>query len=296
LPLRREASQHARLLHSRVAPTTMPADPNPLLPTLDRGIAARARTLRVAVFAAAASLLVLAFALHGPIAQFADYHAFADARALGALPNAANVLSNLAFAVAALAGLWKLRAGRRADRSVWTLFALALFATAVGSTIYHLAPSDTTLVADRLPIAWACAMLGAAFLGERLDRRWRSPAALAAGFWIATASVLVWWFGQRAGGSGDLRPYLFLQVAPMLLIPIALLLRLRAPAAVALPDAAWWGTLALYALAKVVELRDGAIYAAHGLLSGHTLKHLLAAAAAWVLHAAAARISSGSRR
>jgi hypothetical protein len=40
-----------------------------------------------------------------------------------------------------------------------------------------------------------------------------------------------------------------------------------------------WG-VALYALGKVVELGDRAILGLGGLLSGHTVKHLLVAAAA----------------
>ena len=51
----------------------------------------------------AAATLALALGLHGPIAQWASYHAFADARAWLGLPNAQNVLSYLPFA---LLGLW----------------------------------------------------------------------------------------------------------------------------------------------------------------------------------------------
>ena len=42
----------------------------------------------------------------------------------------------------------------------------------------------------------------------------------------------------------------------------------------------------LYVLATIAELHDHDILAALGWLSGHTLKHLLASAAAWVLVAA----------
>ena len=45
----------------------------------------------------------LALLLHGPIAQWASYHAFADQRELWGIPHAADVLSNLPFAIA---GLW----------------------------------------------------------------------------------------------------------------------------------------------------------------------------------------------
>ena len=46
--------------------------------------------------------------------------------------------------------------------------------------------------------------------------------------------------------------------------------------------------LGLYAAAKLMELADQAVLDALGVTSGHTLKHLLAAAAAlWLLRAAA---------
>ncbi len=48
-------------------------------------------------------------------------------------------------------------------------------------------------------------------------------------------------------------------------------------------------TLLAYALAKLCEPYDQAIYAASGqLLSGHTLQHLIAACAAWPVIAAVA--------
>jgi hypothetical protein len=41
----------------------------------------------------------------------------------------------------------------------------------------------------------------------------------------------------------------------------------------------WILAAALYALAKLLEFYDGAVYSAGSLLSGHTLKHLAAAGA-----------------
>jgi len=41
----------------------------------------------------------------------------------------------------------------------------------------------------------------------------------------------------------------------------------------------WLIAAALYAIAKLLEFYDGAIYSAGSILSGHTLKHLAAAAA-----------------
>ena len=239
------------------------------------------------VLAGLAALLALALAWHGPIAQWDSYHAFADQRAMWGIPHAADVLSNLPFA---LAGLWALLALRGTPRDgawlAWRVFALALVATAAGSSAYHWAPHNASLAFDRLPIAWACAALLCALLAERRNARWAHPAVLAAALTLASASVGLWWSSERAGHS-DLRAYLFVQFLPMLIAPAALLVRLPRLGPSALPDRAWWGLLAGYAVAKGFELADHAVLdALGGWVSGHTLKHLVAAAAAaWILRA-----------
>jgi hypothetical protein len=81
---------------------------------------------------------------------------------------------------------------------------------------------------------------------------------------------VLWW--QR---TDDLRPYALAQFLPMLLIPLMLaLLPGRRPAGLLVAG------IVLYALGKGAEVADRAIFALGGLVSGHTLKHLLAAAAA----------------
>jgi hypothetical protein len=239
---------------------------------------------------AAAVLLALALWQHGPIAQWPDYHAFADRRAWLGIPNAADVLSNLPFAVV---GAWGLVALARATEPApalgpWRVFCAALVATAVGSVLYHRAPDNAALVVDRLPIAWACAALLCALLAERVALRWASATTLAATLVVATAAVLSWWIGEREG-RGDLRAYLYVQFLPMLLVPLALLLRVGADRPGRTPDGAWWAVLGLYAAAKGAELADRAVFDALGVVSGHTLKHLLAAAAAWCIVRAAVR-------
>jgi len=237
---------------------------------------------------AAATILALALGLHGPIAQWASYHAFADARAWFGLPNAENVLSNLPFAFVGGWGLWAV--ARLPDapgaRRAWSCFGAAVLCTAFGSALYHWAPGNGALVFDRLPIAWACAALTCALLAERVDARWATPAALATAFLIGTAAVAWWWLGERRG-AGDLRAYLLVQFLPMLLVPVAIGLKLPARDTGCLQDRDWWIVLGLYALAKLMELADRPVLDALGFISGHTLKHLLAAVAAlWLLRAA----------
>ena len=95
---------------------------------------------------------------------------------------------------------------------------------------------------------------------------------------LAVGSV-AWWHFTEQVGEGDLRPYLMFQMLPMVLIPLWQWLY-RAPTA----DRLSFGTaLLLYAVAKVSELHDHEIAEATGLLSGHTIKHLLATAAAAII-------------
>lgn len=255
-------------------------------PTLDSS-APSLVSPRAAALIVLALVLGLALWLHGPIPQWPTYHQFADQRAWLGLPNAADVLSNLPFALVGLAWLGASRGLPRSESSLaWTVFALALVATATGSAAYHAAPDNHSLAFDRLPIAAACAALSCAFLAERVDPRWGRPAVLGAALVLAGGSVALWWWSEVSGRS-DLRPYLFVQFLPMLLVPAALLLRLPRRFDTAAPDAAWWGVLAGYALAKAFEVADHAVLEQVGLLSGHTLKHLVAAAAAaWLLRGA----------
>jgi hypothetical protein len=212
----------------------------------------------------------------GPIAQPAGYHAFADRRILGGVANGGDVLSNAAFSLAGLWGLWRLRrAGsdvRRESVALW-LFAAILVLVAAGSAYYHLAPTNARLVWDRLPIALACgALLAAAYIRTHdTDLTLTLPLGMVA---FGAATVLWWWFTESRG-RGDLRIYVMLQAAPLVLVPLWQWIA-RSPER----ERAWFGVaVLLYVLAKVAELQDRAIYEALGFVSGHTLKHLLAAAA-----------------
>jgi predicted membrane channel-forming protein YqfA (hemolysin III family) len=205
-----------------------------------------------------------------PIRQDPAYHAFADRRTILGVPYGLNVLSNAGFL---LAGGWALVRVAHAGRPGWErvaglVFALGLLLTGLGSAWYHAAPGNETLVWDRLPLSALFPIVFAVVIGDRVapvaGRALLAPLALG-----AVASVL-WW---RA--TDDLRPYAVAQFLPMLLIPLMLIL---------LPGHRPAGPLvagiALYAIGKLAEVADRVIFALGGVVSGHTLKHLLAAAAA----------------
>ena len=255
---------------------------------LQQGSAARAGTLLL-ILAALAAMLVW----HGPIAQPGHYHDFADARTWLGMPNAADVLSNLPFLVAGILGLRAALAlpANMAARAPWGMFFAAVMLTTLGSAFYHWAPDDLGLAVDRLPIAWACGWLSLALLAERVDTRLASPAAQVAAWLLATASVWIWYQGQ-VRGIGDLRAYLFVQFLPVVLIPVICIL-FRGGVLSALD---WHGAIGLYLLAKLVEMRDAQVFEVLGTVSGHTLKHLLAAAAAlWLARRLAMRAKAVRR-
>ena len=222
-----------------------------------------------------AGLLVLAMLAYGPIAQPDNYHHFADARGLLGVHGAGDVLSNLGFLLVGAYGLlrWRRAPPQVVARAPYGVFFAALALTAAGSAWYHLAPDDARLVWDRLPIALACGAL----LAAELQRAYPGAAWASISLPLLAVSALasvVWW-----SITGDLRPYLLLQVAPPLLIPV---LHWQAGAPMA-RRAAFALAIVLYVLAKLCEVADGAVFEALGVVSGHTLKHLLATAAAFVL-------------
>lgn len=207
---------------------------------------------------------------HGaPILQDRGYHVFADGRSCLGIANFGNVASNLLFLLAGIVGavhVWRSRSG--AWRS-WLVFFAGVALVFFGSAYYHGAPDDDTLVWDRLPMTVAFMGLFAALVSEHLGARYEMrllAAALATGMF----SVFWWQYG------GDLRIYIWVQGAPLLAIPYVIA---AFPGRYTHRHYLLYG-VGLYVLAKMAELLDHQVYAATGAaISGHSLKHLLAAAA-----------------
>jgi hypothetical protein len=238
--------------------------------------------MRKAVFLLLTLAAILVAFLGPRTRQDRAYHSFADDRAWAGVPNAANVLSNLAFVAV---GAWGIQVARRRaalvdprERWPWVVLFAGVFLTAAGSAWYHLAPDDARLVWDRLPMSVGFMGLFAALVGERVSVDWGSrllfPLVLLGG-----ASV-GWWAWK-----GDLTPYYVVQFYPL----VAILLLLALFPARYTRGADLGVGLGLYVAAKVVESWDRSIYQFIGFTSGHTLKHLLAAAGAGWLAAMLAR-------
>ena len=225
-------------------------------------------------------LMIAAAVLYGPIDQLADFHHFADQRSWFGVSNAADVLSNIGFALVGGIGvclLWRWQSLPAIGQGWggYVIFFGALLLTAFGSAYYHLAPDNSRLVFDRLPIAVACAgLLSAVWNENRTYHRWL-PVVLS----LAACLSVWWWRFTDMNGLGDLRPYLVIQVLPLVLIPI-----LKWQNGRLFREQFLFGlAIGCYVLAKVFELSDHFVYAHLEMISGHTLKHLLATIAAAIV-------------
>ena len=237
-----------------------------------------------ALLVAAAALL--AFAVWGPfLPASAHQHDFADQRGWQGLPCALDELSNLPFAVAGAWGLvWLRRLGALrlclATRATAALFFVGLVLTTAGSSWYHWQPDNAGLLWDRLGMSVAFAgLLGLAVVGRISPR---AGLATALGLMMAApAAVLAW------AHTGNLTPWAVVQFGGMLAVSALACLPHRHGALVLQLGA----LIAWYAAAKVMELADHSVYeATAGWVSGHTLKHLLAAGAALPVLFAMARL------
>lgn len=229
------------------------------------GMAKRNGPLLIFLGLMGASLAALL--LFPPFLQDQGYHRFADARALFGIPNVWNVVSNLPFIVVGAVGLARCR-----DDAATVVIFFGIFLTGFGSSYYHWSPSDDTLFWDRLPMALAFMAILANVVAERVNAK-----AGAILLWpllaLGVFSLLVWRW------NGDLRLYGWVQFFPLAALPLMLLL---------LPPKYtgahyWIVAAAVYALAKVLEHFDAAIYSIGHVVSGHTLKHLVAATACLVV-------------
>ncbi|KAG4948207.1 hypothetical protein AAZX31_15G044300 [Glycine max] len=207
------------------------------------------------------------------IPQSQEYHDFADHRTFLGIPNALNVISNFPFLVIGLVGLVLCHHGNYFRLSLqgelwgWTCFYVGVAAVAVGSSYYHLKPDDARLVWDRLPMTVAFTSIMAIFIIERIDER-KGTVSIIPLVLAGIISIVYWRFFD------DLRPYALVQFVPCIVIPLM---------AILLPpmythSTYWLWAAGSYLLAKVLEATDDVIYEwAQHIVSGHTLKHLVAA-------------------
>lgn len=223
------------------------------------------------------------FLLVPAIPQDPVYHELADGRSVSGIPNFGNVVSNLAFLVVGVAGIGALWRGWYSvppmgdgDPVPFFYFFMGVALVGPGSAWYHLDPDNTTLFWDRLPMTVAFMALVAAVLSDRVSKPWVACRGLNLLVAAGAASV-VWWHVTEGRGAGDLRAYALVQFWPIVLVPTILWLF---PKGRHVRAGYLFAAALFYALAKATEHYDHGIFAlTGGTISGHTLKHLLAALA-----------------
>lgn len=221
--------------------------------------------------------LLLTVAVLGPeVMQPAHQHDFADQRFFGYLPCAADVISNLPFALWGILGLVVLPKAKLSPgiTSLASLFFAGLIITAGASSWYHLQPNNDGLAIDRLGMTVAFAGLLGLAAADRASLR---AGVILSGLTLALGSLSVWAWSM----SGNVLPWLVLQFGGMALI-LWMATRQPMPNAKGALAVSWGIVILIYAAAKVLELADHAVYdLTSQFISGHSLKHIVASFAAW---------------
>jgi hypothetical protein len=228
--------------------------------------------------------LALAAVLVPAMPQPLSYHVFADCRAFWAIPNFFNVISNLPFLVGGAMGLALIWNGRgrfidEREQLPYLVFFVGAFLTCFGSAYYHAAPDNPRLVWDRLPMTLGFAGLVSAAIAERVDLKLglRSLWPLL----LVGVITVVYWYATERAGRGNIIPYAAYQtwsIAAIVLVIAAFPARRYSHGGLLAWAAVWYG------LAKIFETFDLQVYRLlNGVLSGHTIKHVLAAGAVFAV-------------
>ncbi len=188
-----------------------------------------------------------------------------------------DVLSNIPFVIVGLLGIAHVgkslrKNGSDASLVQYLVFFLGVLLTGLGSTYYHYAPSNHTLFWDRLAMTIAFVGLFCSVVSELISPR-LSIILLFPLLALGMGSVFYWYWSENLG-CGDLRLYALVQFLPGVLIP-SILVMYKPPRNYLRYLV---GLMILYSISKIFELFDAEVFRFLKSISGHTLKHLIAAA------------------
>jgi hypothetical protein len=215
--------------------------------------------------------IILLYTFGNPIVQVQEYHQFADQINYFGIPNFHNVISNLAFIATALIAFRDYFSNKKHYSISWLIYFIGVLLVAPGSAFYHWMPSDFSLVWDRLPMTVAFMGILSCVLCElykiKNENKILIPLVL---FGIYT--VIHWVVFN------DLRIYYWVQLSPILAF---LYVSLAMPTK-SLKTKHLLLAVGLYVIAKMTEKYDDQIFETIK-YSGHSIKHLVAAVAVYVL-------------
>jgi len=213
---------------------------------------------------------IIALIVSDVIVQDENYHHFSDEFTIFKIPNFWNVISNIPFLIVGILGFFHLK--KKPTNSLqYIIFFTGITLVAVGSGYYHINPTSETLIWDRLPMTFAFMALFSIVISEFIDdNKGKKFLFLLLLFGVIS---IVYWIGFN-----DLRLYVLVQFYPILAIPIILLLFNTNNKS----TKAFWLLLVAYVMAKLLETYDFEIHNKLTLISGHSLKHVIAAIGVYV--------------
>jgi hypothetical protein len=229
----------------------------------------KARDLILILLTVCSFLLFFSFTR---INQNPSFHNFADQREIFNVPNFYNVFTNLPFVIIGLVGLllFLRKNGDNTHSPAYLILFIGVIGIGFGSAWYHYHPTNSSLVWDRIPMTITFMSYFSIIVRSYVNRRLGSlilfPLLI-----LGVISVYYWYITEQ-NENGDLRLYAWVQFYPMLCIPLILFLY-PASTSVKLKIIS---LIVVYAMAKIAEQADEIIFDFHQVISGHSLKHLLA--------------------
>jgi hypothetical protein len=239
-------------------------------------------TVGTALIATITLAAIVLFFINDPLPQDTAYHLFADDRTWLSIPNFLNVVSNLFYLLVGITGIYRVLISKdmrliNEVRGMYTLLFIGVALVAIGSGYYHLAPTNASLVWDRLPMTIAFMSFFSLMLAEFFSIRFARlifPVLLVSGI-----GSVIYWAISEAWGEGDLRLYVLVQFIPLLSIPV-LLIFFKARFS---HSYGYWALFVAYSLAKLLEHYDNEVYDFVGVISGHSIKHIVSALGVYIL-------------
>lgn len=223
--------------------------------------------IKISVLLIAIASVALFFGSKGMIVQDSRYHLFADNRKFLGIPNAMDVLTNIFFLVPGFFGLREVMQSKEklSPSTCWLWFFISILLISPGSALYHWSPDNFSLIWDRLPMSMGFMALYIALISEHINLRFQKYLSLS--LMMGIFSVLAW------AMTSDLRLYFIIQFSSFVTIPLVLILF---PSR--FTGKLWYlAALLFYGVAKWAESHDRQIFEmTNQLLSGHSLKHILA--------------------
>ena len=235
---------------------------------------------RILLLLLSSAITVLVIMFVPSVSQDPGYHNFADQRNILGIPHFWNVVTNIPFLLIGIIGFFKIQKQELSGIlpelfRAYLAFFMGLVLIGLGSGYYHLNPSNSTLVGDRMAITITFMSFLVLIIGESISTKTASRLLFPLIF-LGLASVIYWIITENLG-MGDLRFYALVQFLPMLLIPLMLLFY-----GSCLSGRRWiFAIIMVYGIAKIAEFYDQQIYDLIG-FSGHGLKHIIAAFGAFL--------------